>query len=468
MNILMVSTPAMGHINPLLGIARVLIAEGHNVVCLSGSALRDRIESAGAEFRAFPPAADIDPQDVFASAPELRVIPPGLKWFRVALERLFIERIVPQHEGMRQILRAFPADVIIGDDMMFGLLPTLLGRRANRPPVVLCGTSFLHWFRDDGAPHFMGLPPATSDDERTQYAAVAEEYSQAVDQPAAIRLNRLLAAYGVGPLPLSLPMFDSMVALADAYMQLTIPAFEFPRPFPPTVSFIGTLPIIPNQAPLPPWAHELDGTRKVVLVTQGTVANYNFGLLVAPTLAALASEPDVLVVATAGGWPVEAIPGMIPANARLASYLPFEWLLPKVDVLVTNGGYGSVNQALSFGIPLVTAGRTEDKADVNTRVAWSGVGIDLATNEPTPLALREAIRTVVDTPHFRARAGSMAELFHGIDTRSEILRIVEQAVHAPGDGRARGAGARNAEHAPWPTPASRLVRTDASSLKPTH
>jgi UDP:flavonoid glycosyltransferase YjiC (YdhE family) len=49
----------------------------------------------------------------------------------------------------------------------------------------------------------------------------------------------------------------------------------------------------------------------------------------------------MLVVATAGGRPVEAIPGVIPANARLASYLPFEWLLPKVDVLVTNGGYGA-------------------------------------------------------------------------------------------------------------------------------
>ena len=29
MNTLMVSTPATGHINPLLGVARVLIAEGH-------------------------------------------------------------------------------------------------------------------------------------------------------------------------------------------------------------------------------------------------------------------------------------------------------------------------------------------------------------------------------------------------------------------------------------------------------
>src|SRR6185369_13509119 len=148
-------------------------------------------------------------------------------------------------------------------------------------------------------------------------------------------------------------------------------------------------------------AHELDGSRKVVLVTQGTVANHDFGLLIGPTLAALANEPDLLVVATAGGRPVDAIPGPIPGNARLAQYLPFEWILPKVDVLVTNGGYGSVNQALSFGIPLVAAGLTEDKADVNARVAWSGVGIDLATNEPTPEALRSAIRTVLDQSGYR-------------------------------------------------------------------
>jgi UDP:flavonoid glycosyltransferase YjiC (YdhE family) len=122
------------------------------------------------------------------------------------------------------------------------------------------------------------------------------------------------------------------------------------------------------------------------------VGNYDFGQLVAPTLAALANEPDVLVVVTAGGRPVDTIPGPLPTNARAASYLPFEWALAKADVLVTNGGYGSVNQALSFGVPLVTAGLTEDKADINVRVAWSGVGINLATNEPTSEALREAVR----------------------------------------------------------------------------
>jgi UDP:flavonoid glycosyltransferase YjiC (YdhE family) len=224
---------------------------------------------------------------------------------------------------------------------------------------------------------------------------------------------------------------ESVVELADAYLQLTVPSFEFPRDFPPSVHFVGTPPVIPDQAPLPSWAHELDGSRRVVLVTQGTLANHNFGLLIGPTLAALANEPDLLVVATAGGRPVEAIPGPIPGNARLSQYLPFEWVLPKVDVFVTNGGYGSVNQAMSFGVPLVTAGLTEDKADVNARVAWSGVGIDLATNEPTPEALREAIRAVFESQTYRQRASSIADEFGGIDTRSEILWILDQVSHAP-------------------------------------
>jgi UDP:flavonoid glycosyltransferase YjiC (YdhE family) len=226
--------------------------------------------------------------------------------------------------------------------------------------------------------------------------------------------------------PLSMNLVHSVVELADTYLQLTVPSFEFPREIPGSVKFIGALPMVPNQAPLPSWAHELDGTRKVVLVTQGTVANHNFGLLVAPTLAALADEPDILVVATAGGRSVDAIPGPIPSNARLADYLPFEWMLTKADVLVTNGGYGSVNQALSFGIPIVAAGLTEDKADVNVRIAWSGAGIDLRTNEPTPQAIRDAVRTVLDEPECRRHARGLAAEFACHDARAEILRLVEQ------------------------------------------
>jgi UDP:flavonoid glycosyltransferase YjiC (YdhE family) len=81
---------------------------------------------------------------------------------------------------------------------------------------------------------------------------------------------------------------------------------------------------------------------------------------------------------------------------------------------------------------------TEDKADVNARVAWSGVGIDLATNNPTPQALREAVRAVLDKPDYRSGASAMADEFKAIDTRSEILRIINRVSQASNEIDDRG------------------------------
>ena len=425
MRIIVASTPTAGHVNPIAAIGRIIISEGHEVIGISGNAFRKRFEDIGAGFHPLPASADPDFQNIASFVPELKSLPdntPKLVRNRIILGRAFIDTIPLQHDALRQILRDVHVDAIIGDNAFLGVLPMLLKSGAKRPAVILCGTSILIWERPDGAPNFAGLPPATNEAQRKEYAAIARERDLVLEQPNLSRANGRLKAMGARPLSRS--VFESAVELADSYLQLSVPSFEFPRVLPPSVRFIGALPIVPNQAPLPPWAPELDGRRKVILVSQGTVANHDFGLLVAPTLAALADEPDMLVVVTTGGRPVEAIPGPIPANARLASYLPFEWLLPKVDICVTNGGYGGVNQAMSFGIPLVTAGLTEDKADVNVRVAFSGVGIDLATERPAPAALRDAVRTVLDTQNYRLRAARMADEFAEIDTRAEILQIV--------------------------------------------
>ena len=63
MKILIASTPATGHLNPLLAIGRIVIAEGHDVAFLSGSALHSRIEGIGTKYHAFPGGADFDLRD---------------------------------------------------------------------------------------------------------------------------------------------------------------------------------------------------------------------------------------------------------------------------------------------------------------------------------------------------------------------------------------------------------------------
>jgi UDP:flavonoid glycosyltransferase YjiC (YdhE family) len=103
----------------------------------------------------------------------------------------------------------------------------------------------------------------------------------------------------------------------------------------------------------PPWWDELAG-RRVVFVTQGTVATDPAQLL-RPALAGLA-DLDVLVVAVTGG-PDPATLGPLPANARVAAYLPYGPVLSRAAAAVTNGGFGGVQLALGHGVPLAVAGR---------------------------------------------------------------------------------------------------------------
>ena len=118
--------------------------------------------------------------------------------------------------------------------------------------------------------------------------------------------------------------------------------------------------------------------------------------------------------------------GLYMAQTNPYDLLVLDLMLPKVDGLVTNGGYGSVNQALSFGIPIVAAGLTEDKADVNVRIAWSGAGINLKTNNPTLDAIRSAVRTALDRPDYRRNAQRLAAEFATYDARAETLRLLQQ------------------------------------------
>jgi MGT family glycosyltransferase len=429
MKALLVSTSAMGHLNPVLGVGRILVSDGHELVGMTSTWLRDRVEAIGATFRPFSGKADFDVRNAPEMLAELKATPPGPGLLRMILERAFGDFMLPQYQSIQEALRESSFDIIIGDHLMLGVLPMLLGPRSKRPAVALLGTTYLLSRRDDGAPNDAGIPPSTGDKQRQEYAGLFQTYENEVFKPVGEYLSSRLAEIGVEPLRRNL--YDAMVELPDAYLQLTVPRFELPRRRPvPSVHFVGPLPITPHQAPIPSWAHDLDGSRKVVLVTQGTLTNDDFGELVLPTLLALASEPDILVVVTTGGRPVETLPGPLPRNVRVAQYLPFEWVLAKIDAFVTNGGYGSVNQALSFGVPVVTAGTVADRGDVGARVAWSGVGVNLATNAPTATALRPAVRAVLDDPKFRAHAALYAEEARGIDTRSEILRILKQEVQA--------------------------------------
>jgi MGT family glycosyltransferase len=418
------ATSVPGHVLPLLAVSQHLVSRGHEVVVHTGSVFRERAEATGARFVAFRPEIDIDYRQLDERFPERRKIPPGPAQLCFGLKHIFADAIPHQSAGIRDIGCEFAMDAIIVDTMFCGTFPLLLGPSEQRVPIVALGITALALSSADSAFFGTALPPPSTPEERARNVAMNSHLQQAIFGTTRRYFNDILVKCGSRPLPAFL--FDAMIKLPDLYLQLTARAFEYPRSeMPDSISFVGPLLPPPSTDFRPPlWWDDVDKAGPIVLVTQGTVANDDLGRLVGPTLTALANE-DLTVIASTGGPPVELIPVALPPNAKAGTFLPFDRLLPKVSVMVTNGGYGAVTHALSLGVPLVVAGDSEEKPEIAARVAWAGAGINLGTGRPSVSQIREAVRAVLTKPQYRQRAQALCAAFARHNARDEIAELVE-------------------------------------------
>jgi MGT family glycosyltransferase len=333
------------------------------------------------------------------------------------LKYWFIDPLPDQHRRLRQILEETPVDLILTSSMYLGCFPMLLGPEEIRPPVIGCGVTPLILRSIDCGLTTHDATPEGRKRNREEHFLLEKAF-----QPIADQLNLALAECAAP----SVSGFwaDSIYTLPDLFLQFTGDAFEFPRSdMPSKVRFVG--PVLPNKSAAfkePAWWSELDGSKPVVLVTQGTLANFDLQELIQPTLTALADDNVLVIVATGRADTGELI---APTNAKVEAFVPFVRLLPKVDVMITNGGYGAVQQALSFGVPLVAAGDTEEKAFTAARVGWTGAGINLGTRRPTPEQIQAAVRTILADSQYREQAQRLQKNFSRYDALAEIARSVD-------------------------------------------
>jgi UDP:flavonoid glycosyltransferase YjiC (YdhE family) len=120
---------------------------------------------------------------------------------------------------------------------------------------------------------------------------------------------------------------------------------------------------------------------------------------------------------------------------RLERFIPHDLLLPHVDVMVTNGGYGGVQQALANGVPLVVAGDSEDKPEVAARVQWSGTGLNLHTGRPSPAMVARAVRRVLSHGSYRERAQALQAEIAATDPLGTISGALAELCAANDEAR---------------------------------
>jgi len=399
MSLLICCTPVHGHVLPLLSVTRALVAAGHDVRFLTGTRYRTLVERSGAQWIPLPAEADYDDRDMDRAFPD-RVGRRGVDGARWDLRNIFLGPAPAQLRAIDEQLRVRPVDAVLAESMFLGAMLLLCRPASARPPVINLGIVPLGLRSRDTAPFALGIPPLAGPLGRVRNAVMNAMTDRLVFSELQRDAERMALVETGSPLRTAAMNYP---VLADALVQFTVPSFEYPRSdLAVPVHFVGPVSVgagaASDQGELPDWWGDLDG-RRVVHVTQGTVANSDLGDLVLPALDALAEE-DVLVVVSTGGRPVPE--SALPANARIAEYLPYGRLFPRLDVFVTNGGYGGVHHSLARGVPIVAAGSTEDKAEVSARVAWSGAGVRV--RRVSADSIRSAVRRVLQDPSFRENA----------------------------------------------------------------
>lgn len=407
--------PYPGHIAPSTPIVRKLIERDHEVVWITGRMYKEKVEATGARFHPLPKESDPNGMEVYDFYPELKKL-KGLAQIKYWIKHIMLDSCSRDIEAFDTVLIDFHADVLVGDTIAVALFFKL---EIERLPCATISLLPLNLPSRDTSPFGLGLLPGKNL-MKTRNRLLNFLTYHVLLHDVTTYANNVRRELGLESL--DGPFFQSMWKIPSLIMQISTPAFEYHRSDQPgNLNFIGPDLPEPDDTFQPPyWWSDLNCSKSVILVNQGTLAK-NLDDLIVPTIKGLKNE-QMLVVSV----PVEEGQlGELPANVRAEPFIPFDHLLPHVNVMVTNGGYGGTQLALAHGIPLVVAGETEDKIEVAARVEWTGAGINLRKQRPSPDEVRDAVKEVLVNPVYRENAKRIQSDFAKYDAPTRAAELLE-------------------------------------------
>lgn len=377
MRVLFSCIAAYGHFHPLVPFAQPLARAGHEVAFAAPGFFAPAVEGAG--FRHFPAGLDRPLSDVY---PQLRT------WTgpdRVAFVQQTGAELLTRH-----------------------MIPDLLALAVTWPPDLL-----VREVREYGAciaAERLGLPHAV-----VAINAIGEFVP--AGQVAAM-LNALRAAHDLPP--------DPEMAMLYRYLRLCPfpPGLQDPALLvPPTTHYLRPM-LGDRSGPegLPPWVAALP-ERPVVYLGLGTALNKPE--VFRAVIAGLRDEALTLIV-TVGRNQDPADYGPQPDNVHIERYIPLSLLLSHCDLVVNNGGSGTLVAALSHGLPVVIVPISADQPENAARCAALGLGRVILPAELTPERARAAVLAVLGDPSYRRTAERLRDEIATLPGPEDAVALLER------------------------------------------
>jgi MGT family glycosyltransferase len=375
MKVLAYTSPARGHLYPIVPILGELAARGHHTsVCTLSNEL-GYLAQIGIEGSAIDPVVErIQIEDWRERSPRRA----GL-----SVLKTFTERAGGEAPDLARAIDRYDPDVLLVDVNCWGAATVA---EASELPWAVYSPYLLPLPSRDAPPFGLGLAPMDGPIGAIRDAIVGRAFSASFDRAVMPTINTLRAGHG---LP-ALDHYSDLLGRPPLLLALTAEGFEYPRSdWPANVRLVGAVNWAPPHPP-PTWLADLRDP--LVLVTCSTERQRDKRLLHV-ALEALPAA-GMSVIGTAAAHDPHAF--REPPGSRVVRFLSHEAVLERATCVVCHGGMGITQKALAAEVPVVVVPCGRDQLDTARRVEFAGAGVRLSPRRLTPARLVDAVHTAIE------------------------------------------------------------------------
>jgi MGT family glycosyltransferase len=410
--ILFANFPADGHFNPLTGLAVYLQNLGYDVRWYTSVTYTEKLKKLNIQHYPLKKAKEVINNNLDEAFPERAKLKSQVKKLVFDMIHAFILRAPEYYEDMLEIRKSFPFDMVVCD-CAFTAIPFIKDKL--NIPVVSIGVLPLTETSKDLGPMGLGLTPANDFLGRQKQAVLRFIADKILFAKPTKIMRRLFESYGIDVSGSN--VFDVLVHKSTLLLQSGTPGFEYKRSdLGKNIRFIGAILPYTSKNKHQYWNNsKLSKYDKIILVTQGTVEKDTSKLLM-PTLEAFRNTNRLVIVTTGGSGTQQLREKYADDNFIIEDFIPFNDVMPYADVYITNGGYGGVMLAIQNKLPMVVAGVHEGKNEINARIGYFNLGINLRTETPIPSQIRNSVEKILNDATYRAHVKQLSSEFRQYDS----------------------------------------------------
>lgn len=372
--ILSYTSPARGHLFPIVPILLELRSRGHSIALRTLASQAEAMRELGFDAEPIDPAIEAIEHDDFKARTPLGAMKRAMATFGA--------RAPDEPPDLRRAIEAVRPDGLLVDVNCYG--GTALAEASGLP--------WATWWpfptpipSRDAPPFGPGFRPARGLLGRLRDRALRPLVLGPVERAITPWVNDVRTGLGLPEIQDAMGLFTT----PPLAIYLTAEPFEYARSdWPPNVRMVGPCHWEP-PAETPDWL-AADGDPFVLVTTSSEFQDD--GRLAETALEALAEEPYRVVV-TVPAQDEDTFTA--PPNARVVSFVPHSAVLERAVCAVTHGGMGATQKSLAHGVPVCVVPFGRDQLEVARRAEVAGAGVRLPAPRLNPQRLRAAVAEAI-------------------------------------------------------------------------